>query len=66
MQNRRCENQKRNYSNKDTDADGIPDRIDPQYSYPAAEIAKQAHKQDSQRANQASRSLKPQKPKFKR
>lgn len=55
MQNKRYEDNKQMYSNRDTDADGIPDRIDAQYSYPAAEIAKQAHEQDKQRANQASR-----------
>lgn len=37
--------------NRDTDADGLPDRIDSQYSYPPAEQVKRTR--EMQRAHQA-------------
>lgn len=36
--------------NRDTDADGLPDRIDSQYSYPPAEQAKRTKELRSQQA----------------
>lgn len=47
---RQSENKVNTY--RDTDADGVPDRVDSQYTYPPAELAKKAHEQEQQRQNQ--------------
>lgn len=39
--------------NRDTDADGRPDKIDAQYTHPSAEEAQKRHEEQRQRDNQA-------------
>ncbi len=49
---------------RDTDADGVPDRVDPQYTYPPAEHAKNAHEQEQQ--DKKSQEQKPRAPRRRR